>query len=120
MAKQGMVLEVYEKLNKFRLHNVSTTKKAQKTGEGVREDICIVNKIEQFLPNIGKQRKAVRHGSFYKEIKRLKVSPIIKKELMLHLASSLKANPSDYYVERFNKGFSCLIPCLITRDKDRL
>lgn len=120
MAKQGMVVEVYEKLNNFRLHNVSTTKKAQKTGEGVREDVYIVNRIEQFLPNIGKQRKAVRHGSFYKEIKRLKVSPTIKKELMLHLVSSLKANPSDYYVERFNKGFSCLIPCLITRDKDRL
>ena len=83
MARQGVVLEVYEKLNKFRLHNVSTTKKAQKTGEGIREDVYIVNTIEQFLLNIGKQRKAVRHGSFYKEIKRLKVSPTIKKELLL-------------------------------------
>ncbi len=58
MARQGVVLEVYEKLNKFRLHNVSTTKKAQKTGEGIREDVYIVNTIEQFLLNIGKQRKA--------------------------------------------------------------
>lgn len=120
MARQGAVLEVYEKMNKFRLHNVSTTKKAQKTGEGVREDIYIINRIEQFLPNIGKQRKVVRHGSFYKEIKRLKVSAATKEELLLHLVSSLKANSSNYYVERFNKNFSWLIPWLVTRDTDRL
>ena len=120
MAKQGMVVEVYEKLNKFRLHNVSTTKKGQKTGDGVREDIYIVNRIEHSLVNIGRQRKTVRHGSFYKEIKRLKVPTEIKKELTLHLVSSLKANSSDYYVERFNKSFSWLMPWLITRDKDRL
>lgn len=120
MAKQGMVLEVYEKLNKFRLHNVSTTKKAQKTGEGVREDIYIVHKIEQYLPNIGKQRKVIRHGSFYKEIKRLKVPIETKEELLLHLVSSLKANSSNYYVERFNKSFSWLMPWLVTRDTDRL
>ena len=120
MARQGMVLEVYEKMNKFRLHDVSTTKKAQKTGEGVREDIYIINKIEQFFPNIGKQRKTVRHGSFYKEIKRLKVSTETKEELFLHLVSSLKANSSDYYIERFNKNFSWLMPWLITRDRDRL
>ena len=120
MARHGIVLEVYEKLNKFRLHNVSTTKKAQKTGEGVREDIYIINKIEQFLPNIGKQRKAVRHGSFYKEIKRLKVSTETKEELLSRLVSSLKSNSSDYYIERFNKIFSWSLPWLITRDKDRL
>ena len=120
MAKQGMVVEVYEKLNNFRLHNVSTTKKGQKTGDGVREDIYIVNRIEHSLVNIGRQRKTVRHGSFYKEIKRLKVPTEIKEELTLHLVSSLKANSSDYYVERFNKSFSWLMPWLITRDKDRL
>lgn len=120
MARQGEVLEIYEKMNKFRLHNVSATKKAQKTGEGVQEDMYIVSTVEHFLPNIGKQRKTVRHGSFYKEIKRLKVSSAIKKELMLYLTSSLKANLSDYCIERFNKSFSCLIPWLITRDKDRL
>ncbi|WP_394900860.1 glycosyltransferase family 2 protein [Bacteroides xylanisolvens] len=120
MARQGMVLEVYEKMNKFRLHGVSTTKKAQKTGDGVREDIYIVNRIEQFLPNIGKQRKVVRHGSFYKEIKRLKVFTETKEELLLHLVSSLKADFSDYYIERFNKSFSWFMPWLITRDKDRL
>ncbi|WP_303348196.1 glycosyltransferase, partial [Bacteroides caecimuris] len=110
MARQGEVLEIYEKMNKFRLHNVSATKKAQKTGEGVQEDMYIVSTVEHFLPNVGKQRKNVRHGSFYKEIKRLKVSSTIKKELMLYLTSSLKANLSDYYIERFNRSFSCLIP----------
>ncbi|WP_278714817.1 MULTISPECIES: glycosyltransferase [Bacteroides] len=120
MARQGEVLEIYEKMNKFRLHNVSATKKAQKTGEGVQEDMYIVSTVEHFLPNVGKQRKNVRHGSFYKEIKRLKVSSTIKKELMLYLTSSLKANLSDYYIERFNRSFSCLIPWLITRDRDRL
>jgi len=120
MARQGMVIEVYEKLNKFRLHNVSTTKKARRTGEGVREDICIVDRIENYLANIGRQRTAIRHGSFYKEIKRLKVSMKIKEELLLHLESSLKVNSNDYYIERFNKSFSWLLPWVITRDRDRL
>ena len=120
MARQGNVVELYEKLNKFRLHNVSTTKKAQKTGEGVREDIYIVNKIENYLANIGRQRSTIRHGSFYKEIKRLNVSVKIKEELLLHLESSLKTNYNNYYIERFNKSFSWLMPWLITRDKDRL
>ncbi|WP_287768887.1 glycosyltransferase [Bacteroides sp.] len=120
MARQGTVAELYEKLNKFRLHNVSTTKKAQKTGEGVREDIYIVNRIENYLANIGRQRTAIRHGSFYKEIKRLKVSMKIKEELLLHLESSLKVNSNDYYIERFNKSFSWLLPWVITRDRDRL
>ena len=43
-------------------------------------------------------------GAFNKEIKRLKVPTEIKEELTLHLVASLKANSSDYYVERFNKS----------------
>ena len=73
------------------MHNVSTTKKGQKTGDGVREDICIVNRIEHSLVNIGRQRKTVRHGSFYKEIKRLKVPTEIKEELTLHFSIFFKS-----------------------------
>lgn len=120
MARQGMVVEIYEKLNDFRLHNASTTRKGEKTGTGILEDIDIVNKIEHFLPNIGKQKKIVRHGVFYKEIRRLKVSTEIREKLTLHLESSLKANSTDYYVERFAKIFSPLIPGLVSRDKDRM
>ena len=45
---------------------------------------------------------------------------LTKEELLLHLVSSLKANSSNYYVERFNKSFSWLMPWLVTRDTDRL
>lgn len=121
MAKQGDVVEIYEKLNRFRLHANSTTKKAKRIGEGIREDMHIVRMVEEFLPNLGKHRKSVRHGSFYKEIKRLKVSVEIKKDLYQELTFLSGANAfKDYCIERFNKSFGWCIPCLITCDKDRL
>ncbi|MDD3036345.1 glycosyltransferase [Bacteroides sp.] len=120
MARHGKVIEVYEKLNRFRVHGVSTTKKAQRTGEGIREDMCIVKKIECIAPCIGWQKKSVRHGSFYKEIKRLSVAIDVKQKLYQELNLLFKGVISSYYVERFTKSFSWLIPCLITRDKDRL
>ena len=120
MARQGKVVEVYEKLNRFRLHKSSTTKKAILSGDGIREDIRIVKLLENFFPTVGGLRSSVRHGSFYKEIKRLKANEKIKnglyKELILVFGSSVK----DYYVERLNKNFSKFLPWLITRDKDRL
>lgn len=120
MARQGEVIEVYEKLNRFRLHKHSATKKAVASGEGIREDMHIVKLIEDSLSDLGRLRKVVRHGAFYKEIKRLKVSAEVKAELNLELESFFRANVNDYYVERFNKRFGCLLPWLITRDKDRL
>jgi glycosyltransferase involved in cell wall biosynthesis len=120
MARQGEVVEVYDKLNKFRLHGDSTTKKAIRSGEGIREDICIVKTIESFSPDLGMQRKAVRHGAFYKEIKRLKAAIEVKEELYEELTLSFDISVGAYYIERFNKCFASLVPLLITRDKDRL
>lgn len=120
MARQGDVVEVYEKLNKFRLHNGSTTKKAILSGDGVREDMHIVKLIEDILPNLGNQRRLVRHGSLYKEVKRLKVPTKVKNTICNELVETLSANIKDYYIDRFNKSFSWLIPWLITRDNDRL
>lgn len=120
MAKQGEVIEVYEKLNRFRLHSGSTTKKAVISGEGLREDIHIVKLIEDYLPDLGKQRKTVRHGTFYKEIKRLNVVGEIKNEFYEELHNFLDVKVMDYYIERFNKCFGALLPLLISRDKDRL
>lgn len=120
MARQGEVIEVYEKLNRFRLHKHSTTKKAVASGEGIREDMHIVKLIENFLYNLGRQRRVVRHGAFYKEIRRLKVSAEVKKKLSQELAIVFDASIKGFYLERFNKSFSWLAPCLITRDNDRL
>lgn len=120
MARQGEVIEIYEKLNKFRLHINSTTKKAITSGNGIIEDIFVVKKIESSLSNFNKHKRSVRHGVFYKEIKRLKIPVERKIELYQELERSLNANIKDYYAERLNKSLNCLIPCMITRDKDRL
>lgn len=120
MARQGKVIEVYEKMNVFRQHGISATKQARKFGNGIREDIQIVKSIEKIISNIGLQRRVVRHGSFYKEIKRLNEPTEVKTDLLREIENSFNTSIKDYYIERFNKSLSWLIPWLITRDKDRL
>lgn len=120
MARQGEVVEIYEKLNRFRLHGKSTTKKAVESGEGLGEDMFIVKVIECYITNISNKRKNIRHGALYKKIRRLKVSSKIKEELYEKLVLSFDFNIVDYFIERFNKCFGKIIPFLITCDNDRL
>lgn len=120
MARQGDVIEIYEKLNYFRLHNNSTTVKSHFQGEGLKEDMLVVRTIENILPSLTLWKKTLRHGVFYKKIYRLKVEGEIKKRLYQELKRLLNGGPVDYYIERLNKNLSFVIPWLLTRNRDRL
>lgn len=120
MALQGDVVEIYEKLNYFRQHKRSTTMKSIITGDGLKEDISVIRFIENLLPSISSWRKILRRGIFYKKIRRLKADPKVKNELYQELERQLKGGILDYRIERLNKNLSFVIPCLLTRDRDRL
>lgn len=120
MALQGDVVEIYEKLNYFRQHKCSTTMKSIITGDGLKEDISVIRSIENMLPSISSWRKILRRGIFYKKIRRLKADSKVKNELYQELNTLLDGGFVDFYMERLNKNLSFLIPCLLTRDRDRL
>lgn len=120
MARQGDVIEIYEKLNKFRLHKNSTTKKAVASGGSVSEDMCVVKKMEIYIPVIDSKKKSVRYGMFYKDIKRLKQLSVVKKKLFSELVFYFEAGFKDYCYERLNSKFGWLMPWAFVCKKDRL
>ena len=62
MARQGSVIELYEKLNFFRLHSTSTTVEGNASGNAILEDIQVVHYVESFSYPIGCYKRLMRHG----------------------------------------------------------
>ncbi|MEY8708199.1 glycosyltransferase [Bacteroides faecichinchillae] len=120
MARQGMVIEIYDKLNFFRIHSSSTIANANVLGQGVKEAMQIVSETEKQLPLMPKCKKRIIHGSFYKEIKRMRVSANIREELLVSYRELLQGSQLDYYIERFYKLMAPCLPGLLTRIRDRL
>lgn len=120
MAKQGSVIELYEKLNIFRLHSTSTTVEGNVSGNAIIEDIQVVRYVESFSSLIGRYKCSIRHGMLYKNIKRAKVDSDMRLLLFKKLEECFGANVWTYRWERFNKYMSFLNPWQPTRDRDRL
>lgn len=119
MARRGMVIELYEKLNLFRLHSTSTTVQGNASGNAVLEDIKVVRYIES-ISSISQYKRLLRCGMLYKNIKRAKVDSeprlLLSEELTRNLGDGKKA----YRRERLNKLISIFNPWQLTRDRDRL
>lgn len=120
MARHGKVIEVYEKLNYCRFHQSSTSTQAKKVGKCLEEDLMVVEQIEKMLPQIGSYKRILRHGVFYKKIKRIKVGPATKALLFESLKRRFNADYKVYLVERLNKYLSFVLPFLVTEERDRL
>ncbi len=120
MARQGEVVEVYKKMNCFRQHSSSTTVKSNTQGKGVYEDMQVVAAVEKMIPTMGRYKRFLRHGAFYKDIKRLRTDSQIKDELLSHLKKTFAAGYGSYLIERLNKMVSHLFPWVLTKDSDRL
>lgn len=120
MARQGSVVELYEKLNLFRLHLTSTTVKGNVSGDAVLEDIQVVYKIESLFCSIGYYKRLMRHGMLYKNIKRVKANKEMRLLLFEKLREYFETSRWAYIWERFNKCMSFLNPWQLTRDRDRL
>lgn len=120
MSMQGRVIEVYKQLNYFRQHAHKATVSSHQEGNGVKEDIMVVNIMEQRLPNLSQYKKRLRHGLLYKKIKRQKIDEQQKNLLYDFLSETLASGISDYYLERRNKFLKWLLPSLITLKRERL
>ena len=120
MARQGSVIELYEKLNFFRLHSTSTTVEGNASGNAILEDIQVVHYVESFSYPIGCYKRLMRHGMLYKNIKRAKVNPKMRLLLFEKLKGCFGTSVWTYRWERVNKYMSFLNPWQPTRDRDRL
>ena len=120
MARQGSVIELYEKLNFFRLHSTSTTVEGNASGNAILEDIQVVHYVESFSYPIGRYKRLMRHGMLYKNIKRAKVNPKMRLLLFEKLKQCFGTSVWAYRWERVNKYMSFLNPWQPTRDRDRL
>ena len=120
MARQGSVVELYEKLNLFRLHSTSTTVEGNASGNAILEDIQVVHYVESFSYPIGRYKRLMRHGMLYKNIKRAKVNPKMRLLLFEKLKQCFGTSVWAYRWERVNKYMSFLNPWQPTRDRDRL
>lgn len=120
MARQGEVIEIYEKLNRFRLHSDSKTVEGTLSGNAILEDMEVVYKIESIIPLLSRYKRVLRHGILYKNIKRLKIDSEKRLLLFQKLKNDFGAGVKAYKWERFNKYISFLNPWQLTRDRDRL
>ena len=120
MARQGSVVELYEKLNLFRLHSTSTTVEGNASGNAILEDIQVVYYVESFSYPIECYKRLMRHGMLYKNVKRAKVEPKMRLLLFEKLKGCFGTSVWTYRWERFNKYMSFLNPWQPTRDRERL
>lgn len=113
-------IEIYKKLNIYRLHDSNTTVRGIQSGNIKFEDIKVMKYIEDNYP-VGWYRKAMRHGLFVKQIKREKwYSQQTKDEIIATMKRDLGASDWDYRLQRANKVLWHLCPLLLTDKNDRL
>lgn len=105
LALQGQVIEVYRKMNYYRKHCKSATVEGRRIGTGISEEIEVIKYIEDTI-SMGYLKRVLRHGAFYKRIKRMNVSLEVKELLFAKLVDYWGTRKNAYRIERFNKFLS--------------
>lgn len=123
LMKKGDVIEIYEKLNRFRRHSISQS--AQGIQHGAiqpyvyYEQIDVMNYIfNTFKP--GAYRKAIVRGDFSKRIHRSNLPKEEKRELFRQAELRGNISKGDYILGRIHKFFWNIIPGMIDVGNDRL
>lgn len=119
MIKDHKTIEVYKKLNIYRMHTCNTTVIGVRSGHIKLEDIQVMKYIENNF-NIGRYRKFIRHGFFIKQIKRFGYSQDLKNKIFKSMEADLGATELDYRIERINKFLVHIFPFLLTEKTDRM
>ena len=120
MALTGDVGEVYADLNNFRQHTQKVTVKAEHNGGGKREDIDIVARMDQQLPEIDRCRRIIRHGILYNRINKLPLSPEDKHELHAYLKTRLNAGHREGRLAHVAHLLRLVCPWIPTMKRDRV
>lgn len=119
LIAKGQHIEIYRKLNRFRIHGVNTTAKGKLSGNLEIENMQVMRYIENHFP-IGLYRKTLRHGLLIKSILRSDLSTEKKNELLHLLHSTLGATMWAYRFERVHKLLMPIVPGLKTPYNDRI
>lgn len=120
MALTGDVGEVYADLNNFRQHTQKVTVKAEHNGGGKREDIDIVARMDQQLPEIDRCRRIIRHGILYNRINKLPLSSEDKHELHAYLKTRLNAGHREGRLAHVAHLLRLVCPWIPTMKRDRV
>lgn len=119
LTAKGDIIEIYEKLNLFRLHKKSATAIGIQSGNNVWEDIKVLKYVEDNF-NIGSYRKVIRMGQYIKVLRRSKqYSPETRIKMINAIRKCLGVGMGTFRIERINKMLS-FIPFILTQQKDRL
>lgn len=120
LVAKGKVIEIYEKLNYFRIHTDSATSQGNHNGNRLIEDFRVMKYVETHFP-IGIYRKTICRGQYIKEIKRApQYVPEEKGKILQIMNDTLGSSSSTYRIERINRALGHVIPGLINKKKDRL
>ncbi|WP_300935799.1 glycosyltransferase family 2 protein [uncultured Muribaculum sp.] len=120
MVAKGKVIEIYEKLNYFRIHSGSVTSRGNNNGNRLVEDFRVMKYVETHFP-VGLYRRLICRGQYIKEIKRApQYVPEEKKEILGIMHDTLGSTQNTYRIERVNRALGHIIPGLISQKKDRL
>lgn len=119
MAMQGDIIEIYENLNYFRLHEKKVTENGKKLGTGIKEDIDVVHYMEQALPHLSEYKRRLCHGLLWHRLKRLHLDEETKGELRALLQEKLDSSIKDRHVLNMNRYLRFVNPWLLTFERDR-
>lgn len=118
LAMKGDVIEVYQKLNRFRKHRDSVTVGGQQVGAPTLETMQILKEIERLVP-LSRYDRLIRQGTCYKHILRAHMAPDIQETLMAQFRSFWGDGRKIYRLERMNKYLSIFFFCLNRRRMNR-
>lgn len=118
MALNGDVVEVRRKMNRFRQHTNRVTVKSDGTEGQLREKMATLEFLYA-LPFIGRYRRLLSKGAFYKEISRTNASRQQKAAFFDMAKHQLGVSFVDYAIERTMKTLSQMLPFITTPSNDR-
>lgn len=103
VTRQGDVLELRTKLNRFRQHTERVTVRTDRTLERLAELGSVIRYLGQ-RQELSPWKKRVRRGQLYKETRRLYAGSELAEAALAYLRTELGIGRLDYLCERLDKG----------------
>ena len=119
LIAKGKNIEIYSRLNRFRIHGTNTTAQGHKSGNLEIENMRVIRYIEQNFP-VGFYRRAIRRGLMIKRLKRSDMPDNIRQLILAEMRSQLGASKWAYWFERVHKLLQPLFPGMLTPGNDRI
>lgn len=119
VAWQGSVIEIREKLNRFRQHTNKVSSRAKQSGEGVADTIEVMQYILS-RSRVSRYKRWMIQGECYRLIRRLRVPDEVRKNLLAKAREKMSVSVAHYYLGRITRVLSFVIPFVPTHRGDKL